>query len=170
MKRKGIVRGLLLVALAALGVSGCAAQPGAEPPAAGSVVPEGAQEQATATETASPGGVVLSTAQSEYGEVVVDGEGMVLYRFDKDVQGADSSACEGECAQKWPAVPGDGEGELRGVTGELGTITGADGRPQLTLNGWPLYYFAGDQAPGQTNGQGLMDVWWVLDPSGEPIR
>jgi predicted lipoprotein with Yx(FWY)xxD motif len=55
------------------------------------------------------------------------------------------------------------------VTGEIGTITGVDGATQLTLNGWPLYYFAGDSAPGDTNGQGVNGVWWVLTPAGEKI-
>jgi predicted lipoprotein with Yx(FWY)xxD motif len=39
----------------------------------------------------------------------------------------------------------------------------------VTLNGWPLYYFAGDSAAGDTNGQGVNDVWWVLTPAGEKI-
>ena len=56
---------------------------------------------------------------------------------------------------------------VEGVTGELGTITGVDGSTQVTLNGWPLYYFVGDAAPGEVKGQGVNDVWWVLTPDGE---
>jgi len=66
-------------------------------------------------------------------------------------------------------VPGSDAPELDGITGMVGTITGIDGEPQLTLNGWPLYYFAGDAAPGDTNGQGVGGVWWVLTPAGELI-
>jgi predicted lipoprotein with Yx(FWY)xxD motif len=55
------------------------------------------------------------------------------------------------------------------VTGEVGTITGVDGETQVTLNGWPLYYYAGDNDPGDTNGQGVNDVGWVLTPAGEMI-
>jgi predicted lipoprotein with Yx(FWY)xxD motif len=34
----------------------------------------------------------------------------------------------------------------------------------------PLYYFADDEEPGQTNGQGISDVWFVVSPEGEPVR
>ncbi|WP_372967019.1 hypothetical protein [Microbacterium sp.] len=117
-----------------------------------------------------PAGFTLTTADTELGEVIVDADGNVVYHFDKDTQGADASACAGECATKWPAVPADADVELDGVSGETGTITGVDGEDQLTLNGWPLYYFAGDTEAGMTAGQGLMDVWWVLDPAGEPVH
>ena len=39
----------------------------------------------------------------------------------------------------------------------------------MTLNGWPLYYFSGDAAPGDTNGQGVQGIWWVLAPDGTKI-
>jgi predicted lipoprotein with Yx(FWY)xxD motif len=110
----------------------------------------------------------LMVADSSLGEIVVDGEGMTVYMFDNDTQGGDGSACEGDCAANWPAVTTDTEmPEVEGVTGEVGTITGVDGGMQVTLNGWPLYYFAGDMAAGDVNGQGVNDVWWVLSPDGE---
>jgi predicted lipoprotein with Yx(FWY)xxD motif len=36
--------------------------------------------------------------------------------------------------------------------------------------GWPLYYFASDSAPGDTNGQGVGDVWYVIGADGEFIQ
>jgi predicted lipoprotein with Yx(FWY)xxD motif len=123
------------------------------------------EDQSAAPEAA---GALLMTADSSLGEIVVDGEGMTVYMFDNDTQGATSSACSGECASNWPAVTTDSaELEVEGVTGEVGTITGVDGETQLTLNGWPLYYFAGDSAAGDVNGQGVNDVWWVLTAAGE---
>ena len=44
-----------------------------------------------------------------------------------------------------------------------------DGPAQWSYNGWPLYYFAGDSSPGDTNGQGVGDVWYVLGSDGNPI-
>jgi predicted lipoprotein with Yx(FWY)xxD motif len=55
------------------------------------------------------------------------------------------------------------------VTGDVDTITGTDGSTQVTLDGWPLYYFAGDSAAGDTSGQGVDDVWWVVGADGEKI-
>lgn len=116
------------------------------------------------------GTVSLTTAETDLGTVVVDGQGMVVYQFDQDEPGSGTSTCTGQCARNWPAVPGDGSAEVEGVTGEVGSITGVDGQSQLTLEGWPLYYYVGDQEPGDTSGQGVNDVWWVLSPAGEVIR
>ena len=114
--------------------------------------------------------LLLTTADSDLGEIVVDGEGMTVYMFDNDTQGGDASTCEGQCAANWPAVTTDSDDPtVDGVTGEIGTISGVDGETQVTLNGWPLYYFAGDSAAGDVNGQGVNGVWWVLTPDGEKV-
>jgi predicted lipoprotein with Yx(FWY)xxD motif len=52
----------------------------------------------------------------------------------------------------------------------LGTITRDDGSTQVTYNGWPLYYFHEDAAPGDTNGQGVGGVWFLVSPEGEAIE
>lgn len=125
-------------------------------------------EQAS-TPSADGDAAALMVADSSLGEVVVDGAGMTLYMFDKDTQGSGESSCTGECLTNWPPFTSDGTAtpSLDGVTGEVGTITTADGSTQVTLNGWPLYYFAGDAAAGDVNGQGVGGVWWVLTPAGE---
>jgi predicted lipoprotein with Yx(FWY)xxD motif len=33
-----------------------------------------------------------------------------------------------------------------------------------------VYYFGGDAAPGDVNGQGIGDVWHVVGADGKPIR
>jgi len=113
----------------------------------------------------------LMTADSELGTIVVDGNGMTVYMYDADKQGSGKSACSDSCLSAWPAVPGgDDAPTLTGITGEVTTITGADGNPQLALNGWPLYYYAADAGAGDTAGQAKGGVWWVLDAAGEPVR
>ena len=55
-----------------------------------------------------------------------------------------------------------------GITGKLGSIPAGAGKRQVTLNGWPLYYYVGDSA-GQINGQGIGGYWWLVSPTGAHI-
>ena len=116
-------------------------------------------------------GAALTTMDSSLGTIVVDGNGMTVYMFDTDTKGAASSACTGACLINWPPVITDGsQPTLDGVTGTVGLIAGAEGKKQVTLDGWPLYLYAGDKAAGDLAGQGVGGVWWVLGPDGTPIR
>jgi len=51
----------------------------------------------------------------------------------------------------------------------VGRITGTDGTPQVAFYGHPLYSFAGDTAPGDTNGQNVGTVRFVVGSDGNPI-
>jgi hypothetical protein len=54
----------------------------------------------------------------------------------------------------------------------VGTTPRSDGGAQVTYNGHPLYLFAGDQAAGDTNGQGLTEFggsWFALSSAGDPV-
>jgi predicted lipoprotein with Yx(FWY)xxD motif len=107
---------------------------------------------------------IVARQTPELGTFLTDREGMTLYRFTKD--GPDESACEGDCAATWPPFAPDGAPALAlGLPGELGTIERPDGAEQTTYNGMPLYYFAGDQTPGDVNGEGVNDVWFVVEPA-----
>ncbi|ADI15273.1 COG4315 family predicted lipoprotein [Truepera radiovictrix] len=114
--------------------------------------------------------VTVQVAESDtLGAHLVDGEGMTLYLFLNDSEGV--STCEGECAANWPPLLTDGNvvaGE--GVDPELlGTTERSDGSLQVTYNGWPLYFWVQDVAPGDATGQGVNDVWYVVSPEGEAI-
>ena len=114
------------------------------------------------------GGATVMTADTELGTILVDGDGLTLYMFVPDAQGP--SQCEDECAAAWPALTGPATAGEGADDSLLGTATRADdGTEQVTYNGWPLYYFAQDSAAGDVNGQGVSDVWFVVDPAGEPI-
>lgn len=108
----------------------------------------------------------LKVASTSLGNVVVTSQGMTVYTYDLDHQGAQSSACTGGCAAAWPPVLATGTPTLDGVTGTVGTIPGPDGGRQVTLNGWPLYTYAEDSAAGQVTGQGSGGTWWVVSPQG----
>lgn len=111
----------------------------------------------------------LLVASSELGDILTDAEGMTLYMFMPDENG--EPTCYDDCAATWPALeaegdPTAGDGVDRSL---LGTVERTDGATQVTYNDMPLYYFAQDEAAGDTNGQGVGDVWWVVAPSGEPV-
>lgn len=112
----------------------------------------------------------LSTASTDLGQLVVDGSGMTVYYFTADTPGSGESACTGDCLTAWPPVHPTGSAPVvDGVTGEVATITGADGEAQVTIDGRPVYTFAGDTAAGDTAGQGVDDAWFAVAPEGAEI-
>ena len=112
----------------------------------------------------------LKVAATAVGDVVTDANGRVLYMFTKDTQGAGTSACTGDCLTAWPPALADSAlPKATGVTGAIGTID-VSGRKQVTLHGWPLYYFAQDAAAGAVKGQGVNRAWYVLDAAGTPVK
>lgn len=97
------------------------------------------------------------------GSYLADAKGKTLYTFKNDMPGM--SHCEGACLDNWPAYFAEKVDAKAGVSAkDFGTITRADGRKQTTYKGMPLYYFAGDKAPGDTNGQGKKDAWYAAAP------
>ena len=162
--------GLAILALATA-LAGCGSSSGTAPAANSPATGTAASPSPASSAASSPqagAAVELKTASSSAaGSIVVDGKGMSLYFFTKDTKDSGTSACTGSCAVQWPPLTTtSGTPTAEGVTGKLGTITGADGKKQVTLNGMPLYYFAKDTKPGDTLGQGIGGVWFLSDPSG----
>lgn len=104
------------------------------------------------------------------GKFLVGEDGKTLYLFTPDT--ATKSNCTGGCIDSWPAFTVEAGETVKGgdgVTGTFGTITRDDGSTQVTYAGHPLYYFAGDQAAGDVNGQGLNGKWYVVGADGNAI-
>ncbi len=125
---------------------------------------------ADASEPADEGAtVVVSTEESDqFGPMLVDGEGNSLYLFTNDT--GQESTCTDACAEAWPAVTGQASVAGDADDSLLGTTERDDGEMQVTYAGHPVYYFAADQAPGDTNGQGVGGVWFLIDPAGDAIE
>jgi predicted lipoprotein with Yx(FWY)xxD motif len=115
---------------------------------------------------------VGTRAAGKLGTILVDGKGKTLYLFAADK--STKSTCTGACAQAWPPLLTTGSAKAgKGAKKSLlGTTNRSGGKKEVTYNGHPLYYYAGDSKAGQTNGQGLNQfgaLWYVLNPAGKQV-
>ncbi|WNR45932.1 hypothetical protein [Paenibacillus roseipurpureus] len=108
-------------------------------------------------------GVAVGT-KADLGNFLTDANGMTLYYFDKDTKGV--SNCSGKCLDKWPIFYADHIAAPTGVnSADFGTMVRADGKKQTTYKGFPLYYWVDDKKMGDTTGQNVGTVWFVVDPA-----
>jgi predicted lipoprotein with Yx(FWY)xxD motif len=156
----------------ALATAGCSSNSssGGTSAAAGTAT-TGSTAMATASATPSSGStasgapLVLKTDKGTAGIWLTDSAGRTLYLYTKDK--ATTSECYGACAKAWPPLLTTGPVTISGqytVQSDLGTTTRTDGTKQVTYGGHPLYYYGGDTAPGQTKGQGVGGVWFLIGP------
>jgi predicted lipoprotein with Yx(FWY)xxD motif len=152
-----------LAALAAVGLAACGggshdATPAAAPPAPAASAPAPAST------------IAVKVADAAGGKILVGTDGKTLYGFTNDV--AATSTCYSTCAQAWPPVLVGSEWMVGpGLdSGVFSTITRDDGTTQLVAGKFPLYEYAGDAAPGDTNGQASGDVWYVVGSDAKLIK
>ena len=147
--------------LLALTLAGC----GYGAPAPGAAASPSGPSAASGTAAAT-----VRVASTRLGPVVVGAAGRTLYMFTKDTKDSGKSVCAGPCTTAWPAFTTTVTPTTDGVSGTLGTLTTAGGTKQVTLGGWPLYYFDKDKAPGDVLGQDVGTIWFALDANGTPVK
>ncbi len=169
----------IAVALAIAGCGGSSKSSGSSQPAAATGASSsssssggGAYGQSTASgTTAVAPAALITTKQNKLGTILAYGpRRMTVYLFQADK--GSSSTCTAACAAVWPPVIGKPQAKGRAVSADLGTITRADGKSQVTYKGHPLYLFAKDKDNGDAYGQGVNSFgadWYVLRPSGVKI-
>jgi predicted lipoprotein with Yx(FWY)xxD motif len=91
--------------------------------------------------------------------LLVDARGMSVYTFDRDAAGSGKSACNADCAVKWPPVLAKAGDK---ASGEYSIVTRDDGRRQWAFRGKPLYTWPEDQDPGDKYGDNYNKVWHVV--------
>jgi predicted lipoprotein with Yx(FWY)xxD motif len=110
-----------------------------------------------------------ATESDQIGTFVTDGAGRTLYRFDADSAKPPKSTCNGDCTKAWPPLLIKSPGKIfpAGIDPKiLGYVERTDGHCQVTINGWPVYYFIADAKPGDVNGQGINGKWFAVSPAG----
>lgn len=153
------------ILLACILFAGCSSQEKPE----STVTKEQAQETTTAVNNESEKDLAESDAKlqlmenKKIGKYLTDAKGMALYFFAKDQP--NTSNCSGDCLENWPAFYSEDFAVPEGFNKEdFGTITRADtGEKQTTYKGYPLYYFVKDGASGDVKGQGVKDVWFIVN-------
>ena len=119
--------------------------------------------------TPAGGAAVNLGSSSKYSSFLVGGNGMSLYLYTKDSPGV--STCYDKCATAWPPLLTNGK-PVSGTgvdMSKFGTLTRKDNTVQVTYNGWPLYYYAKDKQAGDTNGEGVGSVWYLVSPTGDKV-
>jgi len=109
--------------------------------------------------------VLNISSNATLGSYLVAANGMTLYTYSPDTPGV--SNCTGQCAANWPPYTvsaGTQFAAMAGASGALATITRADGTMQVTYNNRPVYFYIKDSKPGDTNGQGVGGIWFVVTP------
>jgi predicted lipoprotein with Yx(FWY)xxD motif len=121
----------------------------------------------TPTPMPTPQYMIMTMSMAGAGDYLVDGKGMTMYYFTKDTAGKSSATAP--IIANWPifyatsvVVPSNLNAS------DFGTITGFGGQMQTTYKGWPLYYYIKDKAKGDTVGQGVGGVWFVVNPATTP--
>jgi predicted lipoprotein with Yx(FWY)xxD motif len=110
-----------------------------------------------------------ATENEQIGTYVADGAVRTLYRFDNDTNKPPKSNCNGDCQKAWPPLLIKSPGKIfpKGIDPKiLGYVERADGHCQVTINGWPVYYFIADAKAGDLNGQGVNGKWFAITPDG----
>lgn len=143
---------------------------GADPGEETTTMPAETTTTAAAETTTTAGAAVdgVHAAETDLGLILVDPDGFTLYIFTVDTDG--ESACYDSCAEAWPPVPADTPIDPDLDAAMFGSAPRTDGPDQLTVNGMPLYLYAPDASPGDTNGHGFNDVWFVVDVSGQMLE
>lgn len=144
--------------LLALGLAACGG--GADPKPAADAAPK--QQQPVSTE--------VKIVESSFGPILADQANRTLYAFVKDSGG--KSACAADCLATWPALTSSkpataGQGTDAAL---LTSVTSTSGTSQASYGEWPLYYYAGDVAAGDINGQAVDGEWFVIKPDGKLIK
>ncbi len=165
MNKKPLVA---IIALAAVGLAACGGGSNDSPAAA--PAPAAAEVGGPASAPIAGAPVAVKVADTATGKILIGADGRTLYGFTNDVDA--KSTCYSTCAAAWPPVIVDSQWSVGpGLdTGVFSTVVRDDGTEQLVAGKFPLYAYSGDAAPGDLNGQGSGDVWFIVASDAKLVK
>lgn len=128
---------------------------------------------ATTASSTKPAGTALAVRKVSFGTVLVGPNGHTVYLFEKDK--GTKSACTGACTGEWSPLTTSGTPQppSGGSASMVGTTMRPDGTTQVTYGGHPLYFYADDKRPGQTEGEAKNEFgaeWYAVGVSGKKVE
>jgi predicted lipoprotein with Yx(FWY)xxD motif len=170
MKKNLLILGMIVIAAACL--AGCATTPPYTTPTPTPTITTTtvtttttAVTTTTPTTTTIPPLTAKTTSTAQLGTFLTNANGMALYYFALDVPGSGTTACNtSTCLSAWTLFNAGTISVSSSLkSSDFGTIS-VPGGTQTTYRGWPLYLYNGDTAAGETKGDGINDVWYVMKP------
>jgi len=120
------------------------------------------------TTTSQPPGDVTNTPLTvinhpEYGNILADSEGYTVYTYGNDE--IETSNCVGQCLVLWPPMIALSDDSMPSIAGfDFGVLSRDDQAiDQITVNGFPLYYYIEDEEPLQVTGHNVGEIWFVVN-------
>jgi len=129
-----------------------------------------AQQTTAATQvptTVASADTIRLSGNPSLGNILTDANGMTLYVFANDIPSSGASTCGavGNCSTNWPVFFVSTINVSPPLTNsDFWSVTQADGTRMTTFRGWPLYHFIKDTKPGDVNGEGIIQKWFVAKP------
>ena len=129
---------------------------------------------ATAAVAATQSAATVKTAKNTTlnTTIIVNKSGLTLYHLISEK--GKKFVCTGSCATIWPPLTvhkGSKPVAGSGITqSKLGMIKRPDGRIQVTYYGMTLYRYSADSKAGQTNGEGIQNIWYAISPTGKLVK
>jgi predicted lipoprotein with Yx(FWY)xxD motif len=117
----------------------------------------------TASPALSDGPTVKVARKDGVGTYLTDSDGRTLYWHKMDPPMG--SVCSDSCVVNWPPFYiKDIRVSVELEAADFWLIVREDGKRQVTFRGYPLYYYSGDSAKGDTNGHGTFELWVAARP------
>jgi predicted lipoprotein with Yx(FWY)xxD motif len=162
-----------VAAIAAAAIAGCGSSSSSAKNDPGPLENFGQSQSEQVATTATVHGPRLRVIDSDYGPILAAGRGRALYLFTADK--GKTSSCSGDCATAWPPyVVKSKPTALSGVKpGLTGTTRRGDGKLQATYAGHPVYFYTGDNEPGEVLCQAVNEFggyWYVLRSNGKAVH